>query len=498
MFLGRELFGYHSPYNVWLTQMRSASEVYGSPRIRFLLIVLASMILFLGALRLGDLPGYDDAQFSAEAKNIVRTGVWLPLMIRGGPVVEHPPLFIWMQAAFLHLFGISDWAAKAPSALCAVGVVLLVYWLARRLSRDSLVASVAMFVMLGTPYFIKYANHAMTDVPATFFFLCAVCAWHLARTDAPWYVGAGFFTAVTLTTRGLIGFALPAAFALDLAFTRRRPSASVSAGDPRAAGSGYLVAGLTLAALPLAVWYVFFLASVPDFAVRHNFWLKQQVYGSLAPPWRRYTGLPEYFLMLVKSYWPWLPAMVAGAVLVIRERRRDLYLLLFWVATVFVLCGMARSRVLRYMLPAYPAFSILTALAITRAIRRRTLARVMDWAARLAVAVALGIVLFMRPTWHAAGIVPIARAASSPVRRPVALYDGGVLRWDEANQLEWYGECVPALIPTKEELLKLLQTRVTSDFVTDRTTYEQEISRLPHEVLFQSEHLVYARLKSGN
>ena len=31
-----------------------------------------------------------------------------------------------------------------------------------------------MFVMLATPYFIKYASHAMTDVPTMFFFVCAM------------------------------------------------------------------------------------------------------------------------------------------------------------------------------------------------------------------------------------------------------------------------------------------------------------------------------------
>src|ERR1700733_5114861 len=126
------------------------------PDLRFLGLGLAAAILFLGAILRGDLAGYDDAMYSLEAKGIVRTGDWLTPESRGAPALEHPPLFVWTQAAFLSAFGISDPVAKLPSALCALATVLLTYWLTRRLLQDTLAASVAMFVILATPYFIKY------------------------------------------------------------------------------------------------------------------------------------------------------------------------------------------------------------------------------------------------------------------------------------------------------------------------------------------------------
>ena len=93
---------------------------------RFLLLALAAAILFLGAIRQGDLAGYDDALYSTEAKGIVQTGDWLTPKTRGMPALEHPPLFVWTQAVFLKTFGISDAVAKLPSALSAIGIVMLV------------------------------------------------------------------------------------------------------------------------------------------------------------------------------------------------------------------------------------------------------------------------------------------------------------------------------------------------------------------------------------
>jgi 4-amino-4-deoxy-L-arabinose transferase-like glycosyltransferase len=471
-----------------------------NPRLRFLLLALAASVLFLGAIRLGDLAGYDDAMYSLEAKGIAHTGDWLTPKARGAPALEHPPLFVWTQAAFLSAFGISDPVAKLPSALCALGTVLLVYWLARRLLKDTLAASVAMFVMLATPYFIKYAGHAMTDVPTTFLFVCAICAWSLAdgedesKNDGRWYLAAGVFTALALMVRGLIGFGLPVIFAAHLMAVRRRPPWR------------YLISALVIALLPLTAWYSYLLFRYRgNFVGLHQDWLSREVYGLLTPAWRRYTGAIEYAWMLLKSYWPWLPATVGGIVVICsskmpdsdEKRRRPLFLLLAWAATVFLLCAAARSRVLRYMLPAYPAFAILAAIGLMKWIPRRILERAMDWVPPLAVAAAISIVVLLPPGWHATEIRALVQAHTNalPPGEPVGFYDKSDPRYDETNQLEWYGNGLPVILPARADLEEALQAGSIRVFVVDEATYRERIQRLPHEVIAESGHLISVRLK---
>ena len=466
-------------------------------RSRFLLLALAAAILFLGAIRQGDLTGYDDALYSTEAKGIVQTGDWLTPKTRGMPVLEHPPLFVWTQAVFLKTFGISDTVAKLPSALSAIAIVMLVYWLALRLLQDALAASVAMFAMLVTPYFIKYADHAMTDVPTTLLFVCAICAWMLAdsdgeealSSDARWYLVAGVFTAMALMNRGLIGLALPVIFALHSIAASRKPRWS------------YLIAGLIIAFAPIVLWYAFLLLQDGNYFVgMHEGWLNREVFGALSPPWRRYTGAPEYAWMLMKSYWPWLPGTVGGIVIVYgdvsRERRRPLLVLLAWAGTVFLLCAAAKSRVLRYMLPAYPAFAILATIAIMKWTPRRVVERLMQWAPLATLLAAIGIVLWMPPTWHAKETRAIAQAHSRllPVGELVGFYDKGDPRYDETNELEWYGTNVPFILLSRDELEAALKDPLMRVFVTDQATYQSRIQRLPHHVIAQSGHLISAQL----
>jgi 4-amino-4-deoxy-L-arabinose transferase-like glycosyltransferase len=456
-----------------------------SPRLRFPALALAAAILFLGAIRRGDLAGYDDAMYSLEAKGIVRTGDWLTPKSRGAPALEHPPLFVWTQAAFLSAFGISDPVAKLPSALCALATVLLTYWLARRLLQDTLAASVAMFILLATPYFIKYADHAMTDVPAAFLFVCAICAWSLTDDDPRWYLAAGAFTAMALMIRGLIGFGLPVIFAVDLIANRRRPAWR------------YVIPGFLIALLPLTAWYGYVLHRYGDYAAGlQQGWLEREVYGSLTPSWRRYTGVIEYAWMLAKSYWPWLPVMLAGIVAIVRQRKRPLFLLLGWFATVFLLCAAARSRVLRYILPAYPAMAILSAIGLMKWTPRRIVERAMNWLPPLAVVAAISIVVLLPPHWQATEVRAIAQAQSLtlPPRELVGFYDKGDPRYDETNQLEWYGDSTPVILPTRADLEEALRAGSVRVFVFDQDTYRDRIQQLPHEVIARSGHLISVRL----
>lgn len=455
------------------------------PHRYFWILAVCSGLLMLGPIRMGDLPGYDDALYSHIAKTIVKSGDWINIQSNGGPALEHPPLFVWMQATLFSIFGFSDFLAKLPSALCGWGSVLLVYWVALRLVGAELVAVLAMFVLTATAYFVKYTAHAMTDVPFTFLFLCAVWAWLKTEDDPRWYLVAALFTGLTQLSRGLMGFTLPLLFALDLMVKRRRPPL------------GYITAGLSIAFLPLAAWYAHMIrAHGAYFFGIQSIWLQNEVYGELSPPWRRYTGAPEYVWMLSKSYWPWLPAMIYGVVTTFRHRDRRLYVLAIWAGVVFLACSLAKSRVLRYMLPAYPAFSILAAVGLRRAIPEQYLRRGIAILAPLAVVIAGAIALFPPVTLHATEIRPIAEMLDSitaPNER-IAFYDSEQPRYDETNQLQWYGNRHYFILLKRADFEEALRKPPAAVFLVDQDTYKTYFaSRQDYRIVTRSGHLVILR-----
>jgi len=445
-----------------------------------------SAILLLAPLRTGDLTGYDDAQYAHIAKSIVRTGNWTVIQSNGEPALENPPLLEWLQASLFAIFGFSDFAARLPAALCGLAAILLVYWLARRLTGDPTTALVAMLVMATSVYFLKYSARGMNDVPFTFFFLCAMCAWSLTEEDPRWYLAAGCATACAQMTRSMMGLALPAIFGLDLVLHRRRPPLR------------YALPALLLAYLPVAAWYVYLVHLFGAlFFEKHSEWLRDEVYGPLSPPWRRFTGVFEYAGMLSKSYWPWLPALVAGVVVGVRRRDPRLSLLIPWAGVVFVLCAIARSRVLRYLLPAYPAFAIFAAVGLASYLSTEHLHKALRWAAPAFALAAAVVVAFPRTHFAAAEIRPVARAATSATTsvERVGFYDGGQPRFDETNQMEWYGDRYLRRVFRHDDFLKALASGKARVWVMDTESYQTYAAHLNHDVLAQSGHLICIRLK---
>jgi 4-amino-4-deoxy-L-arabinose transferase-like glycosyltransferase len=200
--------------------------------------------------------------------------------------------------------------------------------------------------------------------------------------------------------------------------------------------------------------------------------------------------------MMAKSYWPWLPVMIAGAVVVIRGQNRRLWLLVWWVAVVFALCSVTRSRVLRYMLPAYPAFSILSALGLLKLVPAQRLRSGLRIAMPVLGLIALGVAAFPRTHWEAAEIRPIALAATAATSagERVAFYDAGQARYDELNQMQWYGDRYLNWLTDRRKLLAELRSGVARVCVLDRTTYNAWVaSSIAHQVLAESGHLVCIR-----
>lgn len=101
-------------------------------RIVQLLIILLGTILFSalnGRLHLFD---WDEINFAESAREMMITGNYATVQINFLPFWEKPPLFIWMQAASMHLFGINEFAARFPNTIAGIFTLLFLFEVGRR------------------------------------------------------------------------------------------------------------------------------------------------------------------------------------------------------------------------------------------------------------------------------------------------------------------------------------------------------------------------------
>lgn len=81
-------------------------------------------IPFIGNMPLFD---WDEINFAECAREMIASGNYSEVQLYFHPFWEKPPLFIWLQAISMSLFGINEFAARLPNAICGVMTLLVLY-----------------------------------------------------------------------------------------------------------------------------------------------------------------------------------------------------------------------------------------------------------------------------------------------------------------------------------------------------------------------------------
>lgn len=97
------------------------------------LIVFIGILLFIpfnGSVHLFD---WDEINFAESAREMIMTGDYSTVRINFIPFWEKPPLFIWMQVISMDFFGINEFAARLPNAICGVLTLLILFEIGKKL-----------------------------------------------------------------------------------------------------------------------------------------------------------------------------------------------------------------------------------------------------------------------------------------------------------------------------------------------------------------------------
>lgn len=104
---------------------------------QFFLIVIGYLLFvpFLDHVHLFD---WDEINFAESAREMLLTGNYRMVQINFEPFYEKPPLFIWLQAASMSFFGVNEFAARLPNAICGIVTMLVVFNVGRYVFKSQL------------------------------------------------------------------------------------------------------------------------------------------------------------------------------------------------------------------------------------------------------------------------------------------------------------------------------------------------------------------------
>jgi 4-amino-4-deoxy-L-arabinose transferase-like glycosyltransferase len=356
-----------------IAENRSTSSV---ARLGWALLIFATLyVCYFSHLGAIGFVGPDEPRYAWIARDMAETGDWVTPRLYGKPWFEKPPLFYWGAALSFKFLGVSESSARLPSAISALLATLALAWLAWRLYG----AETARWLLLLLPTsvgMIGFSHAAATDMPfscmLTIAMVCAAVVLGLTRNEntpilprTPWLALLlfGFFLGLAVLAKGPAAIILSGGAVFFWALFTKRWRDAFRLIHPVA------IAAFCATALP---WYILCARRNPDFfrifIIEHNF------KRFLTPEFQHIQPFWYYGPILCVGLFPWI-GMTFSALLNGFRQRLGMKLT---SAFIFVLTSSAfpviffsvsKSKLPGYILPAIPAFALLTAYALVSALR---------------------------------------------------------------------------------------------------------------------------------
>lgn len=350
-------------------------------RIGWLVLICATLyVCYFSHLGAIGFVGPDEPRYAWIARDMAETGDWITPRLYGKPWFEKPPLYYWGAAISFKLFGVSEAAARIPSAIAALLATLAMAWLAWRIYG----AETARWLLLLLPTtvgMIGFSHAAATDMPfsamLTMAMVCAAvivglvpgrsgrdAAQHAAdlrderatalrRWLAP--ILFGFFLGLAVLAKGPAGIILCGGAVFFWAVITKRWRDALRLFHP--AG----IAAFCATALP---WYILVARRNPDFfrifIIEHNF--KRY----LTPEFQHIQPFWFYIPIFLVGIFPWL-FWVASAVSLVRSKdvdNRFALLCVSWTLFPLLFFSASQSKLPGYILPCVPPTVFLIARSV--------------------------------------------------------------------------------------------------------------------------------------
>ena len=176
----------------------------------YIIILFGGSLLFMHSLGASPLFDWDEINFAESAREMLVSGDYLRVQINFQPFWEKPPLFFWMQVVSMKIFGINEYAARFPNAVCGVVTLLVIYSIGKRLHDAKFAAWwVVLYVSSFLPHI--YFKSGIIDPWFNLFIFLGIYFLAVFLQSDPTskrkvnLVLSGLFTGLAILTKGPVG-----------------------------------------------------------------------------------------------------------------------------------------------------------------------------------------------------------------------------------------------------------------------------------------------------
>jgi 4-amino-4-deoxy-L-arabinose transferase-like glycosyltransferase len=347
-----------------------------------LVIVVLYVCLFSGLGAIG-LVGPDEPRYAAIARAMTETHDWVTPRLWGTPWFEKPVLYYWCAGIAMRLFGVSEFAARLPSALAALLAVVAVAWTALR-SYGVGAARYSLLMLSTSVGMIGFSRAAGPDMLFAGLLTAAMAvASEMLQKPRPGpiqRIAFGFFLGAAVLAKG------PAAVILAGGATLLWAALSRQWRNPFRFLHPLILGVFCATALP---WYILCAQRNPDF-LRVFIW-QHNFERYLTPVFEHRQPFWYYSYILLLAVLPWiilfLAALVGAALRLKRKAISDAADIFFasWAACPIIFFSFSQSKLPGYILPAIPPLFIFLGRWVSESARSgpKTVLRALGWTGAL-------------------------------------------------------------------------------------------------------------------
>jgi 4-amino-4-deoxy-L-arabinose transferase-like glycosyltransferase len=344
-----------------------APQTVSTPRpwwLEWEMLLLIGLVLFGYVYRASDMSMRGEEPRRAEvAREMIERGDWVMPRYQGTPFYSRPPLHNWLIAlSFLGVGEYSPFAARLPSLLATLVIVLMIYGYGRTfLSRTGALAAAAAYATFGE--MLQMGRQAETEAVFIMLVTGSLLVWHWGIVRGwpaawTWSLGYAFMALGGLTKGPQAPFYFLGSVGVYLLWTRQW----------RMLFSCAHLLGILVAAAILAAWHVPYYQRCGMFGI-HAIWM-----NDTAPRLLEWDGLLEHLitfpLEVLGCTLPWSPLIVLFVRRDVRSAvaaaRPQITFLTICLAIAFPTCWLPPGGMTRYIAPIYPCFALMLGFVVQR------------------------------------------------------------------------------------------------------------------------------------
>ncbi len=324
---------------------------------RFLIMIILFAVLLL-AVNIGSraLWDPDEGRYAEMGREVLALNDWVTPHLNYHLYFEKPMMFTWMEAASQKAFGVNEAASRIPPLACGLGIVLLVWFLAKDQwgRRAALVSSV---ILITCVEFFVLCNSVDINMALAFFITASMVFFWLGQSHGKpvYYYLMWVFAGGAALTKGPVGLVLPALAVLLYIIVTKQFRLILQARPV----SGFLL--FLVVTLP---WYILVCQKNPDF---FNFFIINEnllrytttIHHRNQPFW--------YFIpVILGGFLPWtflVPETIKRMGLSRKNIPPFILYLIIWFAVMFLFFTPSKSKLATYILPCFAPLSLLAGYA---------------------------------------------------------------------------------------------------------------------------------------